>query len=188
LEISRGAAFTSGVVFGVIRVDGPPFEVGAGVVSGFFSGVGVAATWGVAEACGIFCPGGRLPVGFGVGFPPGPVGGPPSVPAGFTVGEAPGVPAGLTPSRFGGTGFFPAAAALGEALGVTFAFGELAPGFNKLGGVFGPATAGGEPVAPGVPVTFPLLPICGFTKGVGFGRFFGGGFCSAMVFLSFSAS
>ena len=185
MEISRGAAFTSGVVFGVIRVDGLPFEVGAGVVSGFFSGVGVAATWGVTEACGIFCPGGRLPVGFGVGFPPGPVGGPPSVPAGFTVGEAPGVPAGLTPSRFGGMGFFPAAAAFGEAPGVTFAFGEPAPRFSKLGGVLCPATAVGEPVAP---VTCPLLPVCRFTKGVGFDRSFGGGFCSAMVFLSFSAS
>ena len=91
-------------------------------------------------------------------------------------------------------GFFPAAAAFGEAPGVTFAFGELAPGFTKLGGVFCPATVAGEPVALGDPVAIgdlvicPLLPICGFTKGVGFGRSFGGGFCSAMVFWSFSAS
>ena len=176
----------------------------SGLVSWFLSDPG---RLGVADGLGTFRfggtpfgalgdPSGRFRLGdcfspgepVDVGFSPGPVGGPPSVPAGFTVGEAPGVPAGLAPSRFGGTGFFAAAAAFGEAPGVTFAFGELAPGFTKLGGVFGPATVAGEPVAPGVPVTFPLLPICGFTKGVGFGRSFGGGFCSAMVFLSFSAS
>jgi hypothetical protein len=90
--------------------------------------------------------------------------------------------------------FFPAAAAFGEAPGITFAFGEPAAGFNKLGGDFCPVTAGGEPLAPGVPVapgdpvTCALLRTCEFTKGVGFGRSFGGGFCSAMVFLSFSAS
>lgn len=85
-------------------------------------------------------------------------------------------------------GFFSAAAAFGVAPGVTFAFGDAAPGFSKLGGVFGPATAVGAPVAPGDPVTCPFLPIGGFTKGIGFGRAFGGGFCSAMVFLSSSAS
>ena len=120
-----------------------------------------------------------------VGFPPGPVGEPAGVPEAFIVGEAPGIPEGFAPSRFGGTDFFPAAAAFGEAPGVTFAFGEPAPRFSKLGGVLCPATAVGEPVAP---VTCPLLPVCRFTKGVGFDRSFGGGFCSAMVFLSFSAS
>ena len=74
-----------------------------------------------------------------VGFPPGPG------------GEPPGVPEGFAPSRFGGTDFFPAAAAFGEAPGLTFAFGEPAPGLTKLGGVFCPATAVGEPVAPGDP-------------------------------------
>jgi hypothetical protein len=117
-----------------------------------------------------------------VGFPPGPV------------GEPPGVPEGFSPSRFGGMDFFPAAAAFGEAPGITFAFGEPAAGFNKLGGDFCPVIAGGEPLAPGVPVapgdpvTCALLRTCEFTKGVGFGRSLGGGFCSAMVFLSFSAS
>lgn len=119
------------------------------------------------------------------GVPPG-FGGTPGVPGGFTVGEA--LPEDFAPSRLGGTDFFPVAAAFGEAPGVTFAFGGRTLGFNKLGGVFCPATAVGEPGARGGLVIFPLLPICGFTKGVGFGRSFGGGFCSAMVFLSFSAS
>jgi hypothetical protein len=65
-----------------------------------------------------------------VGFPPGPV------------GEPPGVPGGFTPSRFGGTDLFPAAAAMGVG--------------------FCPVTAGGEPVVPGDPAC-PFLPICGFT-------------------------
>ena len=120
-----------------------------------------------------------------VGFPPG-FGGTPGVTEGFTVDEA--FPEDFVPSRLGGTGFFPAAAALGETPGVPFAFGERTIGFNRLGGVFCPATAAGEPGVPGGPVICPFLPICGFTKGVGFGRFFGGGFCSAMVFLSFAAS
>ena len=111
-----------------------------------------------------------------VGFPPGPVGEPPGVPEGFIVAEAPGVPEGFAASRFGGMDFF-AAAAFGEAAGVIFAFGEPAPGFT----VFRPATAVGETVAPGDLVTCPLLPIWGFTKGVGFGRSFGGGFCLAMI-------
>jgi hypothetical protein len=37
VEISRGAAFISGVGFGVVRFAGPPWRVGLGVVSGFFS-------------------------------------------------------------------------------------------------------------------------------------------------------
>ena len=84
------------------------------------------------------------------GFSPGPV------------GEPPGVGVGFAPIKFAGTDFFPAAAAFGEAPGITFAFGEPAPGFNKLGGDFCPVTAGGEPVAPGDPAC-PFLPICGFT-------------------------
>jgi hypothetical protein len=91
-----------------------------------------------------------------VGFPPGS-GGTPGVTEGFTVGEA--LPEDFVPSRFGGTGFFPAAAAFGELPGVTFAPGGRAPGFNKLIGVFCPATAVGEPVGPGDPVICPLLPI-----------------------------
>ena len=118
-----------------------------------------------------------------VGFPPG-FGGTPGVPGGFSAGEA--LPEDFVPSRFGGTGFF--SAAFGKLPGVTFAFGERTPGLNKLGGVFCPATEVGEPRAPGDPVICPFLPICGFAKGTGFGRFCGGGFCSAMVFLSFSAS
>ena len=130
------------------------------------------------------------------GFAPSRFGGADLFPAAVALGEAPGAlgdPPGtfrlgdcFSPSRLGGTGFFPAAGGFGEAPGVTFAVGELAPGFIKLGGDFCPVTAGGEPVAPGDPVT--LLPICDFTKGVGFGKSFGGGFCSAMVFLSCSAS
>jgi hypothetical protein len=184
---------------------------------------------GVGEAGGRFCPGGGLPVSFGVGppagwfpcdagwpgvgdglgairfggfrfgalgagdcfdsgeldgvsFPPGPFGEPSVVAGGFTVGEPLVVPEGFPPSRFGGAGFFPAAGTFDEALGVTFAFGALAPGFTKLGDVFCPATAVGEPVATGDPaaagdaVTCPLLTICGFTRGVGFGRSFGAGF------------
>ena len=91
-----------------------------------------------------------------VAFPPG-FGGTPGVPGGFTVGEA--LPEDFAPSRFGGTGFFPATAAFGELPGVTFALGRRAPGLIKLGGVFCPATAVGEPVAPGDPVICPLLPI-----------------------------
>ena len=85
-----------------------------------------------------------------VGFPPGPV------------GEPPGVPEGFTPSRFGGTDLFPAAAALGEAPRVAFGLGEPAPGFTRLGGDFCSVTAGGEPVVPGDPAC-PFLPICEFT-------------------------
>jgi hypothetical protein len=103
------------------------------------------------------------------------------------LGGAPAVPEGFATSRLGGKSFFPAVAVLSEAFGVTFAFGERTLGFNKLGGVFCPGAAAGEPGARGNPVTCPLLPICG-AKGVGFGKSFGGGFCSAMVFLSFSAS
>ena len=65
--------------------------------------------------------------------------------------KQPGVPEGFPPSRFGGTGFFPAANWAKHA-GVTFAFGEPAPGFTKLGGVFCPATGVGEPVATGEPL------------------------------------
>ena len=106
----------------------------------------------------------------GVGLSPGPV------------GEPLGVPEGFGPIRLGGTGFFPGAGTLGEALGGTFAFGGLVPGFNKLGGIPCPAPGVGEPVATadlgarGDAGTWALFPICGFTGGVGFGRSFGGGF------------
>ena len=140
----------------------------------------VTALRGAAEAWGLFCPGGRLPVGLGVGppadrfgcdsggpgvvaglgairfggvplgvlgdppgtfalgddlstgepgvvgFPTGSGGEPPSVPEVFTGGKAPCLSEGFAPSRFGGTGFIPAGAVLGEALGVTFPFGEPA--------------------------------------------------------------
>jgi hypothetical protein len=117
-----------------------------------------------------FCPIGRLAVGLGVGFP---------------VCWLPGDP-GFDPSRFGGTGFFSGAAALGEGPGETFACGEVGPGFEKLGGVFWPGPRFEEPGATSDSVA-PFLPICGFTKGAGLGRPPGWGFCSAMVFLSFSA-
>jgi hypothetical protein len=116
----------------------------------------------------------------------------PGVPAGLTAGEAPGVPVGFTPIRFGGTDLFAVGGTFGGTPGVTLAVGGfcpgLVPGFTKFGGVcFCPATGVGEPVPPGVPPWLRLA-ICGFTKGVGFGRSFGTGFCSTMVFLSFSAS
>lgn len=103
----------------------------------------------------------------------------PGVLPGFTAGDPPGAPEGFTPKRFGGPGFFPAADAFGDPPGVTFAVGDFCPGpipgFTKLGGVcFCPATALGEPVAPGDPAFWAT---CGFTKGVGFGRSFGTGFC-----------
>ena len=130
---------------------------------------------------GTFPLGGCLSIGepVVVGFPPA-FGGPPRLPGGFTAGEA--LPEGFPPSRLGGTGFFPAAAGSGEPPVVTSAFGERSPGFAKLG-VFCPGTV----VSLGDPGVFPL-PICGFTKGGGFGWSFGGGFCSAIVFLSFCAS
>jgi len=157
----------TGVVagLGAIRFGGFPFRICAGT----------------------FPPGGCLSIGepVGVGFPPG-LGRPPRVPGGLTTGEA--VPEGFPPSRFGGTGFFPAAGGSGEPAEVTSAFGERSPGLAKLR-VFCPATELGAPVVTlGDPVVFPLLPICGFTKGGGFGWSFGGGFCSAIVLLSFCAS
>ena len=112
----------------------------------------------------------------GVGFPPGPG------------GEAAGVPEGFTPSRFGGTDFFPATGALGEPPGVALGIGEPAPGFTRLGGVcFCPVTGVGEPLTPG-DAAWPLVRIWGVANGVGFGRSFGTGFCAAMVCLSFAAS
>jgi hypothetical protein len=121
-----------------------------------------------------------------VGFPPG-FGGTPEVTEGSTLGGAPPEPFG--PNRLGGSGFFPKVAGFGGALGMTLALGEGSPGFTKLGGVFGPAIADGVPVvALGDPLVCPRLPICGFTKGVGFGWSLGGGFCSAMVLLSLAAS
>jgi hypothetical protein len=121
-----------------------------------------------------------------VGFPAG-FGGTPAVAEGTTLGGAPAEAFG--PSRFGGSGFLPEVAAFGGALGMTLAVGKGAPGLTKPGGVFGPTTADGVPgVAAVGPVGCPRLPICGFTKGVGFGWSLGGGFCSAIVLLSFAAS
>jgi hypothetical protein len=142
---------------------------------------------------------GRAPAGdcFGpgvvgvVGLPAAGVGEAPGVPEDFTIGEAPGVlpgfttgdapdtPDGFTPKRFGGAGFFPAGDAFSDPPGVTFAVAGFCPGpvpgFTRLGGVcFCPATALVEPVAPGDPA---FWAICGFTKGVAFGRSFGTGFC-----------
>jgi hypothetical protein len=126
--------------------------------------------------------GGLAVVGFSPGF-----GGAPEVTEGTIFGGAPAEAFG--PSRFGGSGFFPEVAAFGGALGTILAVGEGSPGLTKPGGVFGPATADGVPgVAPAGPVVGPRLPICGFTKGVGFGWSLGGGFCSAIVLLSFAAS
>lgn len=114
--------------------------------------------WGVGEGCGKLCPGGRSPFCFGIGFPVGPA----------------GDPFGFDPRRFGGMGF------------ATFTFGEVGPGFAKLGGGLCPGPGVEEPGATSDSVA-PLLAICGFTKGVGLGRPLGWGFCSAMVLLSFSA-
>jgi hypothetical protein len=158
--------------------------------------------------------GGKLPVGFGVGFPVGwflsglgwtgvgdgvfkfggaPCGAGEPGGVGFSpgpIGERPGAPAGFGPIRLGGTGFFPGTGRLDEALGGTFAFGSLVPGFNKLGGVFCPATgvATADPGAREDAGTWALFPIRAFTGSVGLRRSFGGGFCTAIVFLSFSAS
>ena len=84
-------------------------------------------------------------------------------------------------------GFLPGAGALGEGPGGTFTFGEVGLGFAKLGGGFCPGPGVGEPGATNDSVA-PLLTTCGFAKGVGFGKSFGTGFCSAIVFLSFAAS
>ena len=142
----------------------------------------------LAANCQVFrvvFPGGKAPIRFGgrAFFPATPLLGeglevtfPFGEPATerFSVGKAPGVPEGFAPSRLGGTSFFPATAAFGELPGVTV-FGERTLGFNKLGGVFCPATAAGDPDAPGDPVTCPLSPICGLAKGVGSGKSFGCG-------------
>jgi hypothetical protein len=155
---------------------------GAGVVEGLgairFGGV----PFGTTRA-------GRFPLGgcLTIGEPVAPGwGGTPRVPGGFTGGEA--FPKDFAPSKLGGTGLLPSVAAFGEPTGVRSGFGGRAPGFSKLG-VFCPAAGVGPPVvSPGDPIVRPWLPICGFTKGVGLGWSFGGGFCSAMVLLSFSAS
>ena len=163
----------------MIRFAGPTCGVGGKLPVGF--GVGFPAGWflpgsgwaGVGDGLGAFRFGGAP---FGVGEPGG---------VGFSlgpVGEPLGVPEGFGPIRLGGTGFFPGAGTLGEALGGTFAFGGLVPGFNKLGGIPCPAPGVGEPVATadlgarGDAGTWAWFPICGFTGGVGFGRSFGGGF------------
>jgi len=162
---------------GTLRFGGTPFGT-LGVPSGTF------------PPGNCFSPGEAV----GVDFPPGSVGKTSGVPADFNVGKAPGAPEGFATSRFGGTGFFPAAGVFGVVPGAVFAFGKLALGFIKLGGAFSRATgsgetvAAGDPVSPGDPPTRPLLTISGCTRGAGFGIPFGGGFCSAMVFLSFSAS
>ena len=186
---SRGAAFSSGVGLGVVRFAGPPCGVGGvgfsagrggeppGVPEGFTGGEAPGVPEGLAPSR--FAGRDLLPAAVALGEVFGALG---DLPGTFPPGDC------LSPSRFGGTGFFPGAAAFGKVPGVTLAFGEPASGFIKLGGDFCPATVGGEPVALGDPATCPLLPICDFTKGVGFGKSFGGGLCSAKVFLSFSAS
>jgi hypothetical protein len=156
---------------GTFRFGGTPFGT-LGVPSGTF------------PPGNCFSPGEAV----GVGFLAGPVGKPPGVPADFTVGKAPGAPEGFATSRFGGTGFFPAVGVFGVVPGVVFAFGKFTLGFIKFGGAFCEATGSGETVAAADPLTRPLSTICGCTRGVGFGRAFGGGFCSAMIFWSFSVS
>jgi hypothetical protein len=184
VEISRCSDLTPGTAgvtfagsgrgveagFGEGKFTGPPCEIGVGVISDFFSWAGIApGERRVGEGCGKF-------------------------PEGFAVGEAPNVPEDFAPSRFGGTDFLPPTSALGVVPGVTFAFGGPLPGLTRLGGVRGPAASGGEPVAPGdavapeEPLTGPWLLFGRFTIGAGFGRSFGGGFCSATIFLNLSAS
>jgi hypothetical protein len=128
---------------------------------------------------------GRFPLGgcLSTGEPVAPDwGGTPGVPGGFTRGEV--FPEDFAPSRLGGTGLFSSVATFDVPTG----FGDRAPGFTKLGGFCPAAGIGALVVSFGDPIGRPLLPICGFTKGVGLGCSFGGGFCSAMVLLSFSAS
>ena len=100
----------------------------------------------------------------------------------MTVGEAPGVPVGFIPIRFGGTVLFRAAGACGEPPGVALTVGTFLPGlavgFARSGGVcFWPGTGTGETGGLGDPTACPFLRICGVGNGVGFGRSFGGGFC-----------
>ena len=136
---------------------------------------------GTTPVGGCFAPG----VAKFIGLPPAGVGEAPGVPEGLTIGEAPGVPPGFTagepPSapegfalrRFGGTDVFPVADTFGDLPGVTLAVGNFSPGFTKLGGVcFCP------PIVPGAPGDpWPLAKICGVGIAVGFGRSFGTGFC-----------
>jgi hypothetical protein len=183
---------TSGVGFGGVTLAGKRggVEIGFGA-SWFDGGCGVEVGFGVTRFVGL----GTFRFG---GIPFGPLGDPPGIfalgdwfgpgePAGDGCVAGPdGDPAGLRLNRFGGEGFFPEAGALGAGPGGIFAFGEVGPGFIGLGGGFCPGPGVGEPGATSDSVAL-LLPICGFTKGVGFGRPLGWGFCSAMVFLSFSA-
>ena len=81
------------VGFGVVRLAGSLCGVGMGEVSGLFSSVGVAAVPGVAEGCGEFSPGAKLPDGFAVGLLAGWFS--------FTSGRA-GVADGPGAFRFGG--------------------------------------------------------------------------------------
>ena len=134
---SCGAAFISGVGFGVVRFLGPPCGVGVGVASPFFSWLGVPAGGGVAETCGVICPGGRLPVGFVVGLATGWFSG--------IVGW-PGVADGFATFRFGGVPF----GAFGNPPR-TFPVGNFFSS-DTPGGGFPPGPVG-EP--PGVPEGFP---------------------------------
>lgn len=135
---------------GVVRFAGPA----CGVVSGFFSVVGVATACGVAEACGGFWPEGKLLVGFGA-----------DVPVFSSAFGCSGVADGFGAFRFGGTDFW--------------TFGDV-PGTAPVGDCFGPGVvrfAGLPPVgagdAPGVPEGFtigeaPGVPP-GFTAGEALG-------------------
>ena len=179
--------FGTGFALGLFSGDPGWPGVGDGLETFRFGGVPFGAP---GDSAGPFSFGGCFDPGEPgrPGLPACSVGEPTGVPEGFTVGEEPTVVEGFAPSRFGGTGFCRGAGALGEATGETLALGEPAPGFTKLGAVFCPAAGVGEPVAPGDPATCPLLPVTGFTKGVGLGKSLGGGFCSAMVFWSSATS
>jgi hypothetical protein len=201
LEVGVAAGF-SGVAdaFGIVRFGGVDFGTlcdppGRGPVGDGF--------WPAGDCLGPGVPGVVLPPGNPGGTVPGAdgfsaVGNCAGVVGGVglppvSAGEAPGVPVGFTPIRFGGADRFPAGDAFGEPLGVALTVGTFSPGlavgFTRFGGVcFWPITGAGEPVGLGDPATCPFLRICGVGNGVGFGRSFGGGFCAAMVFFSFAAS
>lgn len=152
--------------FGVAALPGVPGARGAFCPAGWLTvglGVGPPAACchcesrgsGVVEGLGVIRFGGgpfgpirpgRFPAGgcLTTGEPVAPGwGGPPGVPRGFTGGET--FPEDFAPSRLGGTGLFPSVADFGEPTGVLPGFGDLAPGFTKLG-VFCPATGIGAPV------------------------------------------
>ena len=169
---TRGVFWPEGGLSAGLGV-GPPASgcLGDSERAGVVEGLGAIRFGGVPlgpAGPGPFPPGDCLGTGglAVIGFPPG-FGGAPVVTEGTTWGAPPEA---FGPSKFGGSGFFPEMAAFGGALGMTPAVGEGSPGLPEPGVVFGPATADGVPgVALAGPVVCPRLPICGFTKGVGFG-------------------